>query len=571
MNSAAQAIERIKARARLALAATLGLALLLGPPRGTPLFPLLVFFFGVYFLYAGAALFFHRQLTPRHWQVATVAGDAAALLVVLLFAPTHPAAFLLFFAYFTLVAGLWRGWRAAAGLSLLVSAAYLGVVLRDSWPAPGGSWRDALPGESWAVVGGLLVAGALVGALAQRERRHIERMAVIQHFAGLLSLDTRWPDLWRRWLEEVCQRYQAARALLAYRDPETDRILLWELRRGGAGADLTDSERPPRDARTFLLDAEPLSLLAHDLGPARAGKWQLRQELTPLPVKKEFSLPERFAREFSPRSLLSAPLAVGGPDASGWRGRLFLLDREGGGFTVAQLDDLQQLLAGLGPVLANLLTVRSLLAQAVDQERDRISRDLHDGVAQTLASVGMQLNVFRRLAGQDPGRTGEELGRLQGVVKQQQEELRRFLRTLKLVRVPAAELSRWVLAHCAQFQQETGIDVDVLAEPVDATLPEGVCREVFLILREALHNVHKHAGAQHVMVRLRQDDAYLRLLVDDDGKGFPFSGTYSQRALEEQGLLPVSIGEHTRALGGTLTIDSTPGSGATLRVDIPVS
>ncbi|MFQ5694927.1 MAG: sensor histidine kinase, partial [Terriglobia bacterium] len=95
-------------------------------------------------------------------------------------------------------------------------------------------------------------------------------------------------------------------------------------------------------------------------------------------------------------------------------------------------------------------------------------------------------------------------------------------------------------------------------------------REVFFLLREALHNVRKHAEAHHVTVRLRQDEAYLRLLVDDDGRGFPFSGVYSLPALEESGLAPVSVAEHTRALGGTLTIESMPGSGATLRVDIPL-
>jgi signal transduction histidine kinase len=86
-----------------------------------------------------------------------------------------------------------------------------------------------------------------------------------------------------------------------------------------------------------------------------------------------------------------------------------------------------------------------------------------------------------------------------------------------------------------------------------------------------LHNVRKHAGARHVLVRLRLEEEQLRLVVDDDGRGFPFAGTYTQRALEEQGLMPVSIGEHARALGGAITIDSTPGNGATLRVDIPLS
>ncbi|MFQ5664372.1 MAG: histidine kinase [Terriglobia bacterium] len=564
MPSTSQAIERIKALARLVLAATLGLALLLAPPRSTPFFPLVGLIFGLYFLYAGVALLFHQRLTSWPWQIATVAGDGAALVVVLLFAPSHPAPFLLFFVYFTLVAGLWGGWRAAAGLSLLVSAAYFWVVWKQSATEPETALLARVPRESWAVAGGLLVAGVLVGAVAQRERRHLERTAEVERFAQLLSLDTGWSELWQRWLDSLCQQFRARRALLAYHDPETDRVLLWQFRRDDGGR-FEESDRPPRDVRALLLAAEPLSVLANGLEGRRAGEWHLRRELSGVEVEKEFDLPERFVREFSPRSLLSAPLAESG----NWRGRLLLLDADEGGFALNQLDELQRLLAGLGPVLANLLTVRSLITQAVNQERDRISRELHDGVAQTLASVAMQLDVFRRQAGQESAEGAEELGRLQGVVKQEQAELRRFLRTLKPVRMSAAELSRWVVAHCAQFQEETGIEVDVLAEPVDARLPEGVCREVFLILREALHNVRKHAEARHVLVRLRQDEAYLRLLVDDDGRGFPFSGTYSQRALEESGLLPVSIGEHTRALGGTLTIDSTPGSGATLRVDIP--
>ena len=565
MNSIAQAIERIIALARLVLAATLGLAFLLAPPRGTPLFPLVGFTFGVYFVYAIVALIFRPRLTIGRWRAAAVAGDGAVLVVVLLLTPGLPAAFLLFFVYFTLVAGLWRGWPAAAGLSLLVSVAYLGVAWKNSLDQLDASPWQALPRESWVVVGGLLAAGSLVGTVAQRERRHIERAAVVDHFASLLRLDTRWPELWRRWLDELCQRFQARRALLTYRDPETDRVLLWDFHRGEPRGDVQESDRPPRDAREFLLEGEPLSFLANGLD--QAGTWHVRRELTTAEVGQAFDLPERFVHEFSPRSLLSVPVAVGGS----WGARLFLLDGDAGGFELARLDELQELVERLGPVLANLLTIRSLITRAVNQERDRISHELHDSVAQTLASLEMQLNVYRRLGFQDPTRLSEELTRLQKVVKQEQEELRRFLRTLQLVRVPAAELGRWVLAHCAQFQQETGIEVEVWAEPLAPPLPEGVCREVFLILREALHNVRKHAGAQHVLVKLRQDDGYLRLLVDDDGHGFPFSGTYSQRALEEKGLGPVSIGERTRALGGTLTIDSTPGSGATLRVDIPLS
>lgn len=565
MDPTVQVIERIKALARLVLGATLGLAFLLAPPRSTPLYRLVGLTLGVYFLYAAVVLIFRRHLAHRRWRIATVAGDTAALAVILLLVPNLPAAFLLFFVYFTLVAGFWRGWAAAAGLSLLVSAVYLWVDWREALPEPGASLLRTLPRESWLVGAGLLAAGALVGTVAQRERGHIERAAVVERFAGLLRLDTGWPELWRRWLEELCRRFEAGRALLAYRNPETDRVLLWEFRRGQAAGGFEESDRPPRDAREFLLDAEPVSFLATGLDRGE-GEWHVRRESFPK-EEKRIDLPQRFVREFSPCALLSVPLAAGGSRV----GRLFLLDNVGGAFAPAQLEDLEELLRQLGAALANLFTIRSLITGTVDQERDRIVRELHDGVAQTLASLEMQLNVYRRLATQDPARLGDELDGLRAVVKQEQEELRRFLRTLKPVRVPAAELGRWMLAHCAQFQQETGIEVDLWAEPLGPALPEGVCREVFQIFREALHNVRKHAGAQHVLVKLRQDDSYLRLLVDDDGCGFSFSGTYSQRALEEQGLGPVSIGERTRALGGTLTIDSTPGSGATLRVDIPLS
>jgi len=173
-----QGVERLKSLARLVLAASLGLAFLLAPPRGTPLYWVALITFALYFVYAFVVLVFRRQLMDRGARAATLAGDAAALVVVLLLGPNLPAAFLLFFVYFTLVAGLWRGWRAAALLSLAVSAAYVAVSWREVEAATGASWWSALPLESWLVVSGLLVAGAcfilpataIVGALLESDQ-----------------------------------------------------------------------------------------------------------------------------------------------------------------------------------------------------------------------------------------------------------------------------------------------------------------------------------------------------------------------------------------------------------------
>lgn len=111
MKFASLGIERIVALARLVLAAALGLALLLGQPRGTPLFALLAFTFGVYGAYAVSILAWRRRLVDWPGRAVLLAGDVAILAVVLLFAPAQPAAFLLF----SCISPWWRGCGADGG------------------------------------------------------------------------------------------------------------------------------------------------------------------------------------------------------------------------------------------------------------------------------------------------------------------------------------------------------------------------------------------------------------------------------------------------------------------------
>lgn len=558
-------MERIAAIARLVLAAALSLALLLGMPRTSVLFPLLAFIFIIYFAYAVVVMNWLREPPSLPVRAALVAGDLSILVVVILFAPDLPAAFLVFFLYFTVVSGLWQGWESAAGLSLLASAGYLGVTWSQSADFLAGGVRH-ISWENWSVASVLLVAGTLIGALSERERNRLEARAIVDEFSMLLSLDTHWEMLWQRFLKALCQRYSAERAIMAYSNPDTDRVVVWIFRNKEASLSTREEDRPPRDARTFFLGSGPEGVVGVVRG--RAGwRWQqCRVGGTPEPVAA-FQLPERFAHEFLPASLLSTRL-VGEGD---WEGRIFLLDHRGSGFGAAQLQDLQGLMEGLAPTVTTLLTIRRLVGQATNQERERIVRELHDGIAQALASVEMQLSVFRRLAEKNPEQLSGELARLQEAVGREREEFRRFLRDLKPLRVPPGELTQRLITHCAQFQQETGINVDVRAEPPRDDVPEGICREVFLILREALHNVRKHADARRILVEVRQNRDCLSLLVDDDGKGFPFTGNYSHEALREKSLAPAALWERLQGLGGTLEIESQSGTGATLRMEIPLN
>ena len=121
------------------------------------------------------------------------------------------------------------------------------------------------------------------------------------------------------------------------------------------------------------------------------------------------------------------------------------------------------------------------------------------------------------------------------------------------------------------FRNEQGMGVDLFIEDRNLTLPDRICRELFQIYRESLHNVKKHANASHVVVKLGQDEAKVFLVIDDNGRGFSFSGRYTSEELDRLRLGPISIKERTRGVGGTLTVESNPGHGARLTVEIPLS
>ena len=102
-------------------------------------------------------------------------------------------------------------------------------------------------------------------------------------------------------------------------------------------------------------------------------------------------------------------------------------------------------------------------------------------------------------------------------------------------------------------------------------MPDRICRELFQIYRESLHNIKKHAKARHVVVKLGQDETKVSLVVDDNGQGFSFSGLFASEDLDRLRSGPISIKERTRSVGGTLTVESNPGHGARLTIEIPLN
>ena len=133
------------------------------------------------------------------------------------------------------------------------------------------------------------------------------------------------------------------------------------------------------------------------------------------------------------------------------------------------------------------------------------------------------------------------------------------------------DLPDMMLGLAQRFRQETGIALDVFIEDQDLRIPTRVCREIFQIYKESLQNIKKHAKAGHVVVKLDHDETRALLVIDDNGEGFDFSGKYTGDELDNLRLGPISIKERARHVGGNLTLESNPGRGARLTIEIPLS
>jgi signal transduction histidine kinase len=232
---------------------------------------------------------------------------------------------------------------------------------------------------------------------------------------------------------------------------------------------------------------------------------------------------------------------------------------------------LDRIVRHLGLPLHNLFLLRHMRARAVEGERSRISRDIHDGILQTLLSVDMQLGVLFRKVRNAPAEAAAALDALQQTVRSETAELRRMVTDMRPVGIESADLVELMQSVAERFRNESGLALDLLLEAHDLQAPERVCRDLFQIYREALHNVKKHAHATHVVVKLWQDDTRVTLMVDDNGQGFSFSGRYAGDELERLRLGPISIKERARSVGGVLTVESTPGHGARLTVEVPLA
>ncbi|HVS88397.1 MAG TPA: sensor histidine kinase [Candidatus Acidoferrum sp.] len=416
---------------------------------------------------------------------------------------------------------------------------------------------------SWiGLTAGTFVSGAGLAFLGDRSRRVDMENEFFSRITATMQVDQGLAECLRLLLDELALAFQAEEALLAYHDSDLERIFLWRLK-AGVTERLSPENIPLTRADGFLLDDMDATICWNSLvGEGSGFGWDRRngRKLKTLP-----RLPSSTQQEFQLRSLMSVAFDQEGQPV----GRIFLTNGRQP-FGREDLGWFERIARHVSPSLENVFLLRHLRARAIEGERGRISRDLHDGILQTLLSIEIQLDVLRRKVGLGPDQAVASLGNLQQTVKNESAELRRMVTDLRPLRVQSADLVDLMRGFAERYRNESTLALDLLIDSVTLHAPDRVCRELFQIYREALNNIKKHAKASHVVVKLSQDDSRLVLVVDDNGEGFSFAGRFTGDELDRLRLGPISIKERTRTVGGVLTVESNPGHGARLTIEIPL-
>jgi signal transduction histidine kinase len=365
-------------------------------------------------------------------------------------------------------------------------------------------------------------------------------------------------------LGEVTSIYGAPRVLSASQESNSYRVFLAEVKRGPNGTEaLRWREALPESEKVYLFDS-PIDAIYASRNTKGFNTVQLDGDGVRLrDVSTEFLNALGRVEKFD--SVVSVALAFG----TEWSGRVFLFDPRMMGDPEEELRFLQEFAQQVGPAIYNVYLMRRLRERAGALERSRFARELHDGAIQSLIAVEMQVDVLRRQSGTQAPVVNSELGRIQKLLREEVLKLRELMQAMKSFEVNADRLLGFISDTVERFRRETGIAAEFVSELDRVDLAQKVCRELARIVQESLVNVRKHSGAHHVLVRLAQRSGNLQLTVEDDGKGFAFSGKLSDTELEATGKGPAVIRERVRLLAGELTIESTPGHGARLEVRIP--
>jgi signal transduction histidine kinase len=224
--------------------------------------------------------------------------------------------------------------------------------------------------------------------------------------------------------------------------------------------------------------------------------------------------------------------------------------------------------------IANELDRQIMQARAEETaaaiERDKLSRDLHDGILQDLAALDLQLALLGNSRGDE---AAQRLDTMKHLVQQEQRRLRDFVRvSSRSTASPASialgrELQR-IIVHAAR---QWGCATSLSGQPQDAVVPAALGSHLSFLVSEAIANAVRHGRASSIRVGFCRTAEDLQLEIVDNGRGFNgVAFDYDEKELAASGMGPVSLRERVRELGGSLRVRSA-GAGVEIKIRLPLT
>jgi signal transduction histidine kinase len=552
-------LEWLIASSRIVLAAGALLAVAVSPSDASSNWPV-AYALSWYLIYSllVLALVWTPVRFAAGWGIAQHAFDLAAFAIFSLFTDPATGPFVTYFTFLVICGSLRWEWRGALWTALLTAALYTCTAAYAAFVV---GLRPFELNTLLLRLVHLLVVAVLVGYLGAHHHR----------FQRELGRVVAWPrraprqphELAAELVRECSETLEAPRVLIVWEEPEDGSIQL----ASGAGMDVSLATEPEATYGSFVIsNLERRTFQAKHANDekGRVVYWSagsFRQRIG-RPVHQ--GLQARFNIERVQSWSLDGELV---------RGRLFALDKRH-----MRLDDLifGDIVARLAVTkLDGLYLQRRLGKAAALEERLRLARDIHDSLLQSAAASALQLVAARRLLDHDPARARDRLADVQNQLEHGELEMRTFIRRLRPAaqspsESPAAGLGERLEDLRRRVERQWEIAVRIRVPDGMSAWPEPLADDIYRIVQEGVLNAARHADPSIISVAIAVEGARLHLTIADDGRGFPFLGTYDLDALNAMNEGPLTLKERVAELRGALELRSSE-SGTELSIALPLT
>jgi two-component system sensor histidine kinase DegS len=208
-----------------------------------------------------------------------------------------------------------------------------------------------------------------------------------------------------------------------------------------------------------------------------------------------------------------------------------------------------------------------MMIQAQEAERQRLSRQMHDGPAQALSNFILQTEIAMRLFDMDQDKARDELSNLKSSASNTFQQVRDFIFDLRPMMLDDLGLTPTIKRYIDAFRDKSGLDISVSVSGTEQRLESYLEVMIFRSVQELLTNSSLHSQASQIKVQIDITQAEVRVSVEDNGKGFDVNIIDT----DEAGIGMKLIRERVEMLGGYFDVDSAIGQGARITFTVPIS